>query len=325
MRKILKVSSIWTHRIDELLIFHLIKNNCNKEIVFTSPNNADLLFIGPYNLNSTSNKIFNFLKRKTLSAKINKNLDDIQAKIFFRKIEPLKIYISHENKRCDEIKADFYITSDFGNSNSNHLRIPIWKEYIDWKNYGVTRESTIHSLRFGEFYNLKKLQEPQGTDFLKKPRKISLFTSHMNEPRFSMYTIFKNHFSIDGFGPYFDKKIKNHNESSFLKKDILTNYAFNLCPHDSIYPGYYGEKIPDAFLGKSLPISWADKNINKDFNEKSFINLIDFMSDESSYEEIIKLMKDDNFLKKYAQEPLMLNTIDLNKEIKFAETIISLL
>jgi hypothetical protein len=325
MRKILKVSSIWTHRIDELLIFHLIKNNCNKEIVFTSPNNADLLFIGPYNLYSVSNKIFNFLKRKTLSAKINKNLDDIQSKTFFRKISPLKIYISHENKRYDEIKADFYITSDFGNSNPNHLRIPIWKEYIDWKNYGVTRESTIHSLRFGEFYNLKKLQEPQGFDFLKKPRNISLFSSHLNEPRFSMYKIFKNHFSIDGFGPYFNKKIKNHNESFFFKKDILKNYAFNLCPHDSIYPGYYGEKIPDAFLGKSLPISWADKNINKDFNEKSFINLIDCMSDESSYEEIIKLMKDDNFLKKYAQEPLILNTIDLNKEIKFAERIISLL
>ena len=49
------------------------------------------------------------------------------------------------------------------------------------------------------------------------------------------------------------------------------------------------------------------------------------MSDESSYEEIIKLMKDDNFLKKYAQQPLILNTIDLNKEIKFAERIISLL
>lgn len=325
MRKILKVSSIWSPRIDELLIFQLIKNNCNKEIVFTNPNNADILFIGPYNLHSVSNKIFNFLKRKNSSAKIIKNLDDIQSKTFFRKISPLKIYISHENIRYDQIKADFYITHDFGNSNPNHIRIPVWKEYIDWKNDGLIRENTIHSLRYGEFYNLKRLQEPQGTDFLKKPRKICLFSSHMNEPRSSMYKAFKNHFSVDGFGPYFNKKIKNHNESSFLKKDILKNYAFNLCPHDSIYPGYYGEKIPDAFLGKSLPISWADKNINKDFNEKSFINLIDYMSDESSYEEIIKLMKDDNFLKKYAQEPLILNTIDLKKEIKFAERIISLL
>lgn len=325
MVKILKVSSIWTHRVDELLIFHLIKNNCNKKIVFTSPNDADLLFVGPYNLNSISNKIFNFLKRKTSSAKINNKLENIQSKIFFRKIKPLKIYISHENKRYDEIKADFYITSDFGNSNPNHLRIPIWKEYIDWKNHGIIRESTIHSLRFGEFYNLKKLQEPQGDNFLEKPRNISLFSSHLNEPRFSMYKIFKNHFSVDGFGPYFNKTIINHNKSPFFKKDILKNYAFNLCPHDSIYPGYYGEKIPDAFLGKSLPISWADKNINKDFNEKSFINLIDYMSDESSYEEIIKLMKDDVFLKKYAQEPLIVNTVDLNKEIKFAERIISLL
>jgi len=227
--------------------------------------------------------------------------------------------------RYDQIKADFYITMDFGNTNPNHLRIPVWKEYIDWTDCGIIRENTEHSLRFGEFYNLKKLKEPQGFDFLKKPRKIALFSSHLNEPRSSMYRAFKNHFSIDGFGPYFNKKIKNHNESFFFKKNILENYAFNLCPHDSIYPGYYGEKIPDAFLAKSLPISWADKNINKDFNEKSFINLNDYMSDEHSYKEIIELMKDDNFLKKYTQEPLIINNIDLAKEINFAKKIISML
>ena len=72
MSKILKVSSIWSQKLDELIIFDLIKNNCNKKIVFTDPNNADLLFIGPYNLDSVSNKIFNFFKRKTFSEKIKK-------------------------------------------------------------------------------------------------------------------------------------------------------------------------------------------------------------------------------------------------------------
>ena len=114
---------------------------------------------------------------------------------------------------------------------------------------------------------------PQGNTFLNKDRKMCLITSHLNEPRKSMYEIFSKKFTVDGYGPYFDGQISNHNLSNFTKKNILEKYAFNLCPENNLYPGYYSEKIPDAFMAKCLPISWADSNINYDFNENSFINL----------------------------------------------------
>jgi hypothetical protein len=141
----------------------------------------------------------------------------------------------------------------------------------------------------------------------------------MKEPRKSIYLKFLKHFQIDGYGPYFDRSIKNHNLSSFKKREILEKYSFNLCPQNSLYPGYYGENVPDAFLAKTLPVTWCDNNIYRDFNEKSFINLLNYAD---NYQTIIDLIQDREFLKKFSQEPLIKNKINLDFEKNFILKII---
>jgi hypothetical protein len=76
-------------------------------------------------------------------------------------------------------------------------------------------------------------------------------------------------------------------------------------------------------MGKCLPISWADSNINYDFNENSFINLLNYS--KNNYEEVCNLLKDDNFLKKYTDQPLLLKEPSLNNEINFISKIINTL
>ena len=46
-----------------------------------------------------------------------------------------------------------------------------------------------------------------------------------------------------------------------------------MCPENGLYPGYYTEKIPEAFYSGCLPITWADENIVADFNSRAFLNL----------------------------------------------------
>ena len=117
----------------------------------------------------------------------------------------------------------------------------------------------------------------------------------------------------------FDKKIKNHNVSNFYKKDILKKYFFSLCPHNDIYPGYYEEKIPESFLSGCIPISWADDNISNDFNPKAFINLNNgFFND---FDNFILKIKDDDYLKKFLNEPLINYKLDLSKERDFVSKI----
>jgi hypothetical protein len=102
---------------------------------------------------------------------------------------------------------------------------------------------------------------------------------------------------IDGFGPYFDKNIRSHLQSSFTKYELLQDYAFNLCPENSLYPGYITEKIPEAFNAGCLPITWVDTNIQCDFNPLAMLNLLPLTHENfSSANEIIHSKKHlDNF------------------------------
>jgi HSP20 family molecular chaperone IbpA len=180
---------------------------------------------------------------------------------------------------------------------NKHLRFPHWKEHLDWSHEGIKRDANSgNARRFGSFHKIEDLMIPQGEEFLKK-KNICFFTTHLNEPRKSFYLNFSKNFRVDGYGKYFDKSIKDHNSSHYKKKDIMKNYAFNLCPENSMNPGNYTEKILDSFIGKCLPISWADNNINYEFNQKAFINLNDYLSFD--LQELFQSLRDESFLKKY--------------------------
>ena len=311
-----RVSFLNTSDIENTVIFKLIQMHSSKKIIITEPNNCDLLFIGPYNYDSISQRI----KRKLCKGRFFEFLKS------FKKIKsgPLKIFYSDENFRHNLVEADFYITTDFGVYDENHLRIAQWKHNMDWSHEGIFRNKDVgNSKRFGSFYSMSELLNPLGDDFLKRDKKICLISSHLNEPRRSIYKYLSKHFVIDGYGPYFEKSVPNHNKSNFIKKDIMKNYAFSLCPENSLYPGYYTEKITDAFSAKCLPITWADSNVNLDFNINAFVNLIDHVND--NYYGICNLLKDDDYLKKYAKEPLLLKKVDLENEKKFVQKILSLL
>ena len=324
--KTIKVSHLWTAGkafIENSVIFNLFKNLANKEVVFTSPLKADLLILGPYNLDSISHKIIKGVTKRINNKKIHDYLTLIQKQIFFRKIPPLTVFYSHENFREDSIKCDFSITDNLGVIKDNHLRFPYWKENINWSEYKINRsDDNLNFKRFGGQYCIDELSRPQGNFFLKK-KDICIFSSHMIEPRRTIYEIFSKNFNVDGFGPYFDKDIKNHNSSNFSKKDIMVNYSINLCPNNFIYPGYYGEKVPEAFLGKCLPVTWCDQNINLDFNEKAFVNLNYYFYD--SFKEIIYLLKQKEFLEGFSDQPLLIKKPDLSKEIEFIKKILSCL
>jgi hypothetical protein len=318
MKKI-KIATLWTGDFRKSILFYLIENLSKKEIEIVSLKKSDIIVFGPYDIFSLKRKISNFLKKKFNF--IDNIFPNIDLYLLERKIKPIRIFYSHENYPLANIKYDFSVTSNFGFGNKVHLRLPLWKELINWSHLGIDRKADTFIKRFNSFYNVQDLMSPQGDLFLKKERKICLLSSHLNEPRENMLFHFSKNFIVDGYGPFFDKNIKNHNSSQFTKIEILNKYAFNLCPENSLYPGYYTEKVPEAFLGKCLPLTWADNNIYQDFNEKSFINLLNYSKD--NYLEISNLLKDEIFLKKFTTEPLLLNEPNLDQEINFCKKIIA--
>jgi hypothetical protein len=313
----LKIATLWIPYFKESVIFHIIKKLSKKKIEIVDPKNSDLLFIGTYDLFTFKRHLYNLFKNKIYN--LEKYYPNLDLYLLNRKNIPIRVFYSTDNMRWDIIKADFSISSDLGVENQNHLRLPHWKNFIDWSHLDINSTSK-NIFRFGELYKIEDLIKPQGTDFIKKKKNMCFFTSHLNEPRKSIYNFLSANFTIDGYGPYFDKDIKNHDRSNFKKKEIMKNYAFNLCPENSLYPGYYCEKVPDAFIGKCLPITWADNNIDQDFNEKSFVNLINYT--KNNYKDICELLKDDTFLKEFTNQPLLLEKPNLEKEEKFIQKII---
>ena len=324
--QILKIAVLWTS-IDVFkssLLFKIIEKLTKKKIVFCSPDRSDILILGPYQINTLTEKFYNKIKKvKFLS--MNILADRANKKIFTRSEMPLTIFFSTENYRYDNVIADFFLTGDFM-QNENHLRIPIWKNYIEWTEYDINTEYKNnfydgHQSRVGEIYKLDKLLEPFGSAFLNKKQDISFISTNLKSPKNFFYNLFKNCFNINGFGPAFENSIKDHNSSNFLKKNIFRNHAFDLCPQNSMYPGYYDERIIDPFYNSTLPITWADENIKLDFNPLAFINLQKYTN--SNFLEILDLLKDMTFLKSFTNQPLFLERPSLEEEFNSVSKILN--
>lgn len=318
--KVLKLSYIWLPNFKETLIFHLIKSVSKKEVKIVHPSKCDLLIIGPGDVFSLKRNLFNRLKKKFFP-NIESYFPNLDIYSLKRKIKPIRVSFATESVRNNFINSDFSISSDMGVFGSNHLRFPYWKDHLDWSHEGIFRSiNEGNAQRFGSYHRIDDLMEPQGNTFLQK-KDTCIFSSHLDEPRKSIYLQFSKNFKVDGYGPYFNKKLFNHNSSSFKKYEVMKNYSFNLCPENTIYPGCYSEKVTDAFVGKCLPISCMDNNVNEDFNEKAFVNLNNFFFD--NFVSIMNLLKDPSFLKKFTSEPLLKKKPNLEKEKIFINKILS--
>jgi sulfur relay (sulfurtransferase) DsrF/TusC family protein len=188
---------------------------------------------------------------------------------------------------------------------------------IDWSHEGVVGNLNP---RYGRLLNLDRLSQPLGQDFLLRPQKAAIFASHLREPRRTLLNAVKKQIEVIEYGRSFNLDIKNHLESGIVKYEELQKVAFNLCPENGMHPGYYTEKIPEAFMAGCLPITWTDENVKVDFNPKAFINLAPMSS--NNFVELQDILHSKKLLSAYAEEALLLNKPSLDQLKKFIKNII---
>jgi hypothetical protein len=229
----------------------------------------------------------------------------------------LRLYHTGENTRFNAEKSDFAISSDLGVTDQKHFRMPNWWESIDWTDFGVRM---MPSTRIRRLINLEDLLRPLGKDVIHRPRKAALFTTHMNEPRGTLYRELSSVIQVDGYGKYFNSDIKDHNKSGVMKDDILHDYMFSLCPENSMYPGYYTEKVPESFAAGCIPITWADQNITVDFNPGSHINLADY--GRIGYRDGFMAQLSSKNIENLASTPLLDRPPDFQGLLRFVEQVV---
>lgn len=74
------------------------------------------------------------------------------------------------------------------------------------------------------------------------------------------------------------------------KYDFEKNYRFSIAFENVSHPGYSTEKLMQSFAAGGIPIYWGDPLIEKVFNPKSFINVMNF----SNVDEAIQYIKSIN-------------------------------
>ena len=312
--KQLKLSTIgqyYTYKEDSLL--PLLISNLGYDIVWVEPDKCDVLIIG-----KPMNPLKWVLKKGTSVILPNYGHTFIKKYINTRHYKPLTLFHTCENLRHDSVKTDYSISFDFLLNNKKHYRLPYWMEMVDWSHEGLRGNK---NKRFGKLFNIGRMMQPLGCNFLLKQRKAAIFASHLDGPRKHIFLSVKKVITIDGFGKYFDNTIKNHTNSGFEKLHILKDYAFNLCPENKLYPGYYTEKIPEAFLGGSLPLTWVDRHVSADFNPKAFINLEQI--EWKNYDVLYEILHSKEKLAAYAEEPLLLTAPSIEPFREFIRNLLS--
>lgn len=284
-----------------------ICQNLGYQIEWVGPKKCDLVIIGSFHNLGKKKLAWCPKPLRPLFAGLNDGIQSLTSLASATHKQPLILFQTGENLRHDFVSNDYALTFDLGISGPHHFRMPYWMEVADWSSEGVTGNTNP---RYGKLLDVNRLLQPLGNDFLMRPQKAAIFASHLREPRGTLLNAVKNQIEVVEFGKSFNPNIKNHSESGLIKFDELQAFAFNLCPENGMHPGYYTEKIPEAFMAGCLPITWADENVKVDFNPQAFINLAPMSAEH--FAELGQILHSKSKLAQYAEQPLLLQRPSLD-------------
>jgi hypothetical protein len=286
------------------IFYHLLKQEALSDLVEVSPNEADLIIHGPF---ARFPKIVGrFVKRKAKNGPI---------KIRGRHHQPVSVYHTIENTRHNNL-FDYSIGYDFS-MRSCDFRFPYWMESINWSHEGVGRS---RPLRISNYFNISDLQAPLGDFYFERNGKCAAFFGQINEPRTSLLNVTQSALEVHKYGPAFNQKIRNSQLSGDFKDIVLSKYSYNLCPENSLYPGYYTEKILESFGSGCLPITWVENNVSADFNPNAFINLLNLAS--SGYSEFPEVLQNGDVIRAAKDAPLLLQSPSIEPLRDFVKKIV---
>jgi hypothetical protein len=312
--KSINISLVGTPHDYQQGLLPVIIRSLGYHIQWVKPAHCDLQILGPFFRQDA--KRYRWLPKPIRPFASNFELA-LKNSLGLRLNAPLSLFHTSENIRHDAMNTGYSISFDLAVHSNAHFRFPYWMEIIDWSHEGIIGNQNP---RFGQLLTISTMTQPLGNAFLSRPHKVAIFSSHLREPRATLIKAVERYFPVKGFGPHFDEAILDHHQSGFNKIDILRDFAFNLCPENGLYPGYYTEKIPEAFAAGCLPLTWADTNVCADFNPKAFINLEPMTWQD--FEPLKDILNSPAQLEGYADQPLLLDVPSIEPMKDFLREIV---
>lgn len=210
-----------------------------------------------------------------------------------------KIFFTGENIRPNFDYCDYSFTFDFDDFNGKNIRIPLWYLYIDW--FDVKSYSDPSCLIPVNFLN-KTINR-------KKNKFCATVFSKPIQSRFEIINKIQTYKSVDCYGKIHPNSLPDGEDK---KLDILSNYKFSICFENSIYPGYFTEKLLHAKIAGTIPLYYSDKTFSEDFNEKCCLNVINYENFDHFLEDIKEIDNNDEKYQEILNQPLFNNKINLD-------------
>ena len=82
---------------------------------------------------------------------------------------------------------------------------------------------------------------------------------------------------------------------------------FTLCFESTNHPGFFTEKITDAFFADTIPVYYGATDVKRFFNERAFINVGEYSNFEEAIQRIIELDNNEEEYLKMLNEPILKN------------------
>lgn len=193
-----------------------------------------------------------------------------------------KIFFSGENASPDFNKYDYAIAFDDISFADRYYRLPLFHLYLrpsDLAPQKITQAQWQQKTKFCNFiYSNSEYADPRRVNFFLK------------------LSAYKH---VDSGGGLLN------NTGGRVKEKLpwQSDFRFSIAFENSLKPGYSTEKILQALQAGTIPIYWGNPCIDKDFNEKCFINCHAYTNFNEVIEAIKRLEGDEQACLNMLNEP----------------------
>ena len=200
------------------------------------------------------------------------------------KYDCIKIFYTGEEQSPDFNVCDYAMGFDYITFGDRYFRLPLMYQPLYRDSYieMVSRGSHNQEIRnkFCSFVYSNSQADPIRNNFFEK---------------LSEYK------KVDSGG-----RFKNNIGRSVKDKlNFERGYKFSIAFENVSHPGYYTEKIVQAFAAGGIPIYWGDPLIEKVFNPNAFINIMNFKNMDNAIDYVRYLdNNDEEYLKILGENPL---------------------
>ena len=191
-----------------------------------------------------------------------------KCKIFYYG-ENLNRFPPYNNDNLLENTFDLIVGFKYTNLDKKLLRFPLWLLYYEFYSTSLYNTNSLNTIDIVSYIESKYIEN------IKKNKIIfaSLIARHDREgQRIKICNELSKYESINSLGKImYPGDFRNNTPKIGMTAQDKINYIsqsiYNICPENSVYEGYFTEKIFQAFEGGTIPIYWAI-----DLPEKEIIN-----------------------------------------------------